>query len=360
MKELLSQRFFDNSLALYLQVASVIVLTLLLKRVLSKYLGTMLLKIFIKGDKVHHNEPFITYIVKRLEIFIVLFVVIISLNKLQFPEALKFDVYRISFSDLLDGIADTILIIAFIRLCLGFIYFGAIIFEERARLTNNAREGQFVVFFRDFFKVLIYIAGALMILKITFGYDITKLLTGLSIVGAAIALATRESLENLIASFIIFFDKPFTTGDTVKVQSFTGTVERIGLRSTRIRTDQKTYITVPNKQMVDTILDNLSLRTQRRGEIKLDLETGISTEKLTATLNDIKHALSQRQLISFTVWLSSTGKNGNQISIEYFKGMDVSLHDFNFEHQQLLLDILDILRKNETPIVSPVYIKADA
>src|SRR6478609_10892106 len=98
----------------------------------------------------------------------------------------------------------------------------------------------------------------MLLLRFTFHYDISKLVTGLSIVGAAIALATKESLENLIASFIIFFDKPFTTGDLVKVQNITGNVERIGLRSTRLRTGDKSYVTVPNKQMVDSILDNIS------------------------------------------------------------------------------------------------------
>jgi MscS family membrane protein len=89
-----------------------------------------------------------------------------------------------------------------------------------------------------------------MILHFAFNLDVGSFLTGLSIVGAAVALSLRESLENLIASFVIFFDKPFTTGDVVKVQGITGTVEKIGLRSTRIRTEQKTYVTVPNKQMV--------------------------------------------------------------------------------------------------------------
>ena len=91
----------------------------------------------------------------------------------------------------------------------------------------------------------------LVIIRFAFGWNIGSLLTGLSIVGAAIALALKESLENLIASFIIFFDKPFATGDLVKVNAITGTVEKIGLRSTRIRTEQKTFVTVPNKQMVD-------------------------------------------------------------------------------------------------------------
>ncbi|MFX4531874.1 mechanosensitive ion channel domain-containing protein, partial [Acinetobacter baumannii] len=91
------------------------------------------------------------------------------------------------------------------------------------------------LFFKDFFKVLIVINGILMIIHFSLHKNIGNLLTGLSIVGAALALATRESLENLIASFIIFFDKPFSAGDLVKVHAFTGVVEKIGLRSTRIR-----------------------------------------------------------------------------------------------------------------------------
>ena len=132
-----------------------------------------------------------------------------------------------------------------------------------------------------------------MIFKFSFGLKIGNLLTGLSLVGAAIALALRESLENLIASFIIFFDKPFSMGDSVKVHTFTGTVEKIGLRSTRIRTDQKTFITVPNKQMVDSIIDNLSLRTQRKGELRLEI--GLSTS--SANLRSINkwHQENNRQ-----------------------------------------------------------------
>src|SRR6185369_15383118 len=115
-------------------------------------------------------------------------------------------------------------------------------------------------------------------------YDIDKILAGLSIVAAALALSARESLENLIASIIIFFDKPFAIGDTLKVQQVTGTVEKIGLRSTRIRTTEKTYVTVPNKQMVDSILDNLSLRTHRRAVLNLDLHPHTSPQQVNQML----------------------------------------------------------------------------
>ncbi len=165
--------------------------------------------------------------------------------------------------------------LSFIWLLLRIIDFIATILEKKANLTADQTDNQLIVFFRDFFKVIIAIIGLMMVLNYAFGLNVGSMITGLSIVGAGIALALRESLENLIASFIIFFDKPFTTGDLVKVNNITGTVEKIGLRSTRIRSDQKTYVSVPNKQMVDSVLDNLSLRTQRKGELKLEI--GLTT-----------------------------------------------------------------------------------
>ena len=145
------------------------------------------------------------------------------------------DIYRVTAKELIHSLGSLILIVSFIRLLLRMIDFMSIILHVRADRTHDSSDNQLIVFFKDFFKVVISIIGLLMILKFSFGLKIGNLLTGLSLVGAAIALALRESLENLIASFIIFFDKPFSMGDTVKVHAFTGTVEKIGLRSTRIQ-----------------------------------------------------------------------------------------------------------------------------
>ena len=116
----------------------------------------------------------------------------------------------------------------------------------------------------------------------------TAILASLGLAGAAFALAAKESIENLIASFVIFFDKPFTAGDVLKVNNISGTVEKIGLRSTRIRTDQKTYVTVPNKQMVDSIVDNLSLRTQRKGELRLELSLSTPAAMWTRFVDGVR------------------------------------------------------------------------
>ena len=79
------------------------------------------------------------------------------------------------------------------------------------------------------------------------------MVAGLGIGGLAIALAAQDTLENVIASFIIFLDKPFKQGDYISVSGAKGVVERIGFRSTRIRTLEKSYLTIPNKIVAQNV-----------------------------------------------------------------------------------------------------------
>jgi MscS family membrane protein len=192
--------------------------------------------------------------------------------------------------------------------------------------------------------VVLVIIGIMMVIKFAFGLNIGSLLTGLSIVGAAIALALRESLENLIASFIIFFDKPFTTGDLVKVQQVTGSVEKIGLRSTRIRTDQKTYVTVPNKQMVDSILDNLSLRTQRRGDLRLELGLQTPAAKLETLIAAIKKLVERPEIEDSNVLLAEITGQALVLQSDYYTA-PITIREFNDIKQDINLQSLKLLEE---------------
>src|SRR4029078_13411098 len=250
------------------------------------------------------RKSFIDLVLHPLGMFVVTFVSIAALHRLRFPALWNVDIYGNSLKDIFHAIGNMALIVSFIWLLLRSIDFIATILERKANLDADIRDSQLIVFFRDFFKVIIGIAGILMILHFAFNLDVGSFLTGLSIVGAAVALSLRESLENLIASFVIFFDKPFTIGDVVKFQGITGTVEKIGLRSTRIRTEQKTYVTVPNKQMVDSILDNHSLRTQQRNELLLQVALSTSSAKLERLVAGIKKILQHKEIENFTAALN--------------------------------------------------------
>jgi MscS family membrane protein len=278
-----------------------------------------------------------------------LFATIISLHKLKFPRLWNEEVYWFTVKDVFHAVATIILLGSFIWLLLRVIDFIATILEQKANLTADQTDNQLIVFFRDFLKVIIGISGLLMILHFAFNFDVSSLLTGLSIVGAAIALSLRESLENLIASFIIFFDRPFTTGDTVKVQNITGTVEKIGLRSTRIRTDQKTFVTVPNKQMVDTILDNLSLRTQRKGELRLEISLETNSQTLQDLMKGIREILSAKGVTDSEVHLESITGKAFLVYGDYFTP-PVAMSEYNKIKNDINTDVIKLMESKNIQI----------
>jgi MscS family membrane protein len=263
---------------------------------------------------------------------------------------LEFEVFETPFKNIVHGIAKTILIVVFIWFLLRLIDFISLLLKEKARVAGGIKDHQIVVFFRDFLKVLIGIVGLLMVLGLAFGFEVSKLWTGLGLAGAALALSLKESIENLIASFIIFFDKPFMAGDNVKVNNISGTVERIGLRSTRIRTDLKTYVTVPNKQMVDSIVDNQTLRTYRKAEIRLQFESSTPADKIYAFVEDCRKMLEEKDYISdATVFLNDISGTVFQVNIDYFT-TPIPLKEFNEIKQNLSIEILNLIESRKIVI----------
>lgn len=344
MNDFLEKIWWSNPVKSYLIVLGIIILVLVFKRFISRYFAGLLFRLLNRIWKNLDKQSFKSLVAQPLGLFLLIFVSLIALHKLKFPEALNFELYDYSIKRIVHCIGTIILIISFIWLLLRMIDFISSILERKANLTPDQTDNQLVVFFRDFFKVIIFIIGILMILKFAFHFNIGNMLTGLSIVGAAVALALRESLENLIASFIIFFDRPFTLGDLVKVQNITGNVEKIGLRSTRIRTDQKTYITVPNKQMVDSILDNLSLRTQLKGELRLQVALSTSSSGLELLIAGIKKILLHKEVESFTVVMNDFAVNSFLINGDYFTGPLIH-RDFIAVKEEINLQVLKLMEE---------------
>ncbi|RYY71630.1 MAG: mechanosensitive ion channel [Chitinophagaceae bacterium] len=346
--EFLDQIILDNTVRNLLIVAAVIGVVLLFKKILSRYIASGFYFIIQTIWKGVDQKQFVELVFKPMSWLLSITVALIALNRLNYPSAWEFSIMKVSFDTILEKIGIAIWVMSFIKLMLSVVSFIALMLSKRASLTADKTDDQLVTFFRDFFKVIIWIIGALLLLKTVFNQSVGYLLTSLSIVGAALALSAKESLENLIASFIIFFDKPFFVGDTLKVNSVTGTVERIGLRSTRIRTADKTLVTVPNKQMVDSIVDNWSMRSARRAEIKLELSDKITVEKTTAFIEDIKQLLEKYKsngINSYSVFLTEFNKSGAMILVEYFTAPD-TMATFSQLKQQVNLALMELVHKD--------------
>ncbi|PWT71393.1 MAG: mechanosensitive ion channel protein MscS [Bacteroidetes bacterium] len=344
MHDFWNQVFLSNSLRRYAFVVVVIVVGLLIRRLLSKFIAGILYRIASYVGAELDKNAFVKLLIDPLQTFLLLIITVGALGKLKFPEELNFELYEISTKSIVHGIAKTVLIIVFIWFLLRLIDFVALLLKQRANVSSDMRDRQLVFFFRDFLKVIIVIIGILMVLSISFGVEVSKFWTSLGIAGAALALSARESIENLIASFIIFFDKPFNAGDILKVNNISGTVEKIGLRSTRIRTDQKTFVTVPNKQMVDSIVDNLSLRTQRKAEIRLQIALSADAGQLNQFIDGIGKILMREEIDNPTVFLNDIAGNAFLVNVDYFTS-PITLNQFNQIKQEVSLEILRLMEK---------------
>ena len=344
MHDFWDQIILSNPLRKYLFVAIAIVVGLIFKRLLSKYIAGLLYRVASTVGSGIDKDAFVKLLIGPLETFLLVFITVIALEKLHFPDEFHFEIYEVSSKSIIQSIAKIILICVFIWLLMRTIDFIGLLLKQRIHATGDMKDHQLVVFFRDFLKAIILIIGILMVLGIGFGFEVSKLWTSLGIAGAALALSAKESIENLIASFIIFFDKPFTAGDVLKVQNITGTVEKIGLRSTRIRTDMKTYVTVPNKQMVDSIVDNQTLRTQRKAEIRLQIGLSASPDALQQFIQGVEKILNREVIETPTVFLNDIAGNAFLINVDYFTA-PIALTEFNQIKQDINLEILKLMKQ---------------
>jgi len=344
MRDFWDQIILSNPLRKYLFVVIAILVGLIFKRFLSKYIAGLLYRVASTVGSGIDKDAFVKLLLRPLETFLLVFITVVSLEKLHFPNEFQFEIYEVTSKSIIQAIAKIILICVFIWLLMRTIDFIGLLLKQRIHATGDMKDHQLVVFFRDFLKAILLIIGILMVLGLGFGFEVSKLWTSLGIAGAALALSAKESIENLIASFIIFFDKPFTAGDVLKVQNITGTVEKIGLRSTRIRTDQKTYVTVPNKQMVDSIVDNQTLRTQRKAEIRLQIGLSASPDVLQQFIQEIEKILNKEVIEDSSVFLNDIAVNAFFINVDFFTA-PIAQTEFNQLKQDVNLEILKLMNQ---------------
>lgn len=334
--EFLQKVVFNNTIESYLIVVATIAAVMLLKTIISR----LLIK-FLPGQlnplaKIDDKE-LKSLITRPLGWVVVTIISVITIDKLNFPNELMFSIYGTKSPLIFERLGSIIIVISIIRFILGIVDFIGELLAASAHTHSKNEEGV-IIFLKDFFKVMIAVLGILWLIKVGFNQKIGPILTGLSIVGAALALAAKESLENLIASFIIFFDKPFFVGDQLKVNTIVGNVERIGLRSTRIRTRDKTLVTMPNKQMVDSVVDNLSMRTKRKGEFTLDFDNSTSNENLNELLNYFNSYLAKKNgVIKHSAFITDYNKAGVTVCINFVTN-NMELDDFNGFRQTIILD----------------------
>lgn len=150
---------------------------------------------------------------------------------------------------------------------------------------------QILPIIRKTLRIFVAIIGLLFIMQDIFGRDISSWLAGLGIVGLGVSLAAQDSLKNFFGSVTLVLDRPYVVGQWIAYQGYSGTVEEIGFRSTRLRIFDGALVTIPNSDIVNGSVKNYSLRPYIRRQLNVTVPYDTSLEKLRQAVQIIKDIL---------------------------------------------------------------------
>ena len=355
MKDLLIQEILGNTVQDYILFIGTILLGLIFKKLISKYLSRLLFKLVRNQKSDIEANRFDTLLTRPIGFCIMLAIIYLGSSYIQYPPEWNLvNENEIGLKMLVKKGYSLIFVFSVVWILLKMIDFIALILREKAELTENKMDDQLIPFIIEIGKILVYIFAIFIILGSIFNINIAALATGLGIGGVALAMASKESLENLLGSFTIFFDRPFTVGDIVTVGTITGSVEKVGFRSTRIRTFDKSLVTVPNKKMIDAELDNLGLRPVRRVKFNIGLTYETSSSQIKEIVNEIQEMINHHDQTNQEgkVRFHEFGSSSLDIMVMYFVNspkwetlIDVK-EDINYK-------IMDIVKKHKSDFAFP-------
>ena len=213
-----------------------------------------------------------------------------------------------------------------------------------ADCTDSRMDDQIIPILRKLAKFLLVAIGIVFYMQSN-GYPVSGILAGMGIGGLAMALAAQDSIAGIFASVVIFLDKPFMVEDFVEVNGVSGTVEEIGIRSTRIRTVEKTLVTLPNKEIMDSNINNFSRRPMRRTETTVGVTYDTSPEKMRELLGKLRGMLDEDDMVdSGTVFVNFCGFGDSSLDVQmkYF----ITSADYRVwldRREEINLRIMDIV-----------------
>lgn len=201
------------------------------------------------------------------------------------------------------------------------------IWDERSAEAEKGMNSQLFIVIRKGVKAFLLVIAVLVTMQ-NLGVDVTAAIASLSIGGLALGLAAQDTLANLFGAVAIFADRPFRVGDAIKLNGFDGTVESIGLRSTRMRSPDGHLVTIPNKTMGNATITNVTARPNIKTEMNLSITYDTPTEKVKRATCILEEVYRGHPLTS-DVWISFNKFNESALNIfvvHWWNGVEAKAH----------------------------------
>lgn len=263
---------------------------------------------------------------------------------------------------LADNIANALIIASIFFFVYNLIDIVSVTTDSLKRLLGFNVEERLLPFLRVVAKVFVVVMGLLIVIQ-EFGYSITGLVASFGVIGLAISLAAQDTAANVLGFTTIVSDNPFHVGDYIVTSDVAGTVEEVGVRTTRVRKLDQSLVTLPNSSLTNAAVTNWSRLSKRRLDFYIGLTYDTSSSQMRRVLQDIREMLKARDTIDETsVIVNFVEFADSALNIRIIAYVLIAdWAEFTAEQESINLDIMDIVERAGLGMAFPstsVYIES--
>ena len=323
---ILENVFYGNTLQSWLISLAIIVGAILLNKLIVLFNRRVILKLTAKN-----NNQLDDILFELLERPVTWAIILASV---------WFAIRRLHFSpEILNGVGKAYQILVVLNITWFFASFCVAILDNYTTKEDNKGRlnNRVMPLIKRGLLIVIWLIGIVMALN-NVGVSVATLLGTLGIGGIAFALAAQDTIKNVFGGVTIFIDQPFRIGDSIRYDSIEGTVEDIGLRSTRIRTGDKRLVTIANCKIMDAVVTNISSEMSRRVVMTLGLTYNTEPQQMQKAIDILKAIPNRIQGVhheDLSATFSDFGNSSLNITFVYFisKEADIkgTISAVNFE-----------------------------
>jgi len=335
---------FGNSLGKWLTATIVFLIFLLLRKQLSSLVTFVALKWVKKTETTLDDE--ILYVVQRP--------IALGMIILGFNVAFTFMKFGDAFTQTISHTMSTLAIVLFAWI----IYRIIKLFESSNDLiTKRFKTDNGITLIKlllSILKTIVLVIAGMKILS-TWGIDITGFVASLGLMGMAFALAAKDTASNFFGSMVIFTDKPFKIGDWIKTPEVEGTIESIGVRSTKVRTFARALVSVPNGNMANAAILNWSEMNKRQIKMTLGLTYSTTASQMKQILQEMRELLKNDEDIhQQTIYIHFTEFQDSALGIFcYFFTKTTNWGEYMQVRERINLELMEIVEKNGAGFAFP-------
>lgn len=285
MKSLFEKSYLGNTIGEYLVAAISIAITIVIIHLIKKIVIKR-----IQKNVDEHKHPRLKLLIRGINM---------RLIPLLYFGAVYITLETLSFGPRADKIISTVYLVITVWFGVRFtISILEYILGNFLAKTRGEDEGRKLKPLLSFLNFIVWITGMLLLLD-NLGFNVSTLITGLGITGIAVALAAQALLGDLFSYFVIFFDKPFEIGDFITFDNASGSIEKIGIKTTHIRSLTGEQLIVSNSKLTSTLVHNFKRMERRRIAFKIGVAYKTQHEQLKAIPGIVKEIINKNMNVEF-------------------------------------------------------------